>query len=192
MTFKKVLGNETLAEKESAEIFKALSFHKYEYIDQEKNRGTRYGIVEETVQKVVPQFVETLSEFVPNLYQKASAFKIRDDSREGRYFMLHPVLEMDAAVIKELTLPRELLVYDPENVPITVLLVEASPYTLKVEMDRDRKEDLPKELFLYGTYEDCPRVNKGALAEMGLIVLKALLKRVERLERALLERETQV
>lgn len=108
--------------------------------------------------------------WIPNIYKNCIAEKGLDNSY--KLYFNEKLENIEGSKLKLIFQDKD----DEKHTEVTI-----------VEM-RDKKlivfckEDLPKSVFVYGTYEICPTVAKQKVFELGIVVLKNLVKRVEILE----------
>ena len=109
-------------------------------------------------------------EWIPNIYTNSKVTKESDN-----LYKLHFNKKLENIETKRL----KLIFQDQDTEKHTeVTIVEMRDKKLIVFC----KEALPKSVFVYGTYEICPTVAKQKVFELGTVVLKSLLRRIETLE----------
>lgn len=172
---KTILGRGEEIEHTAIEFFKKIPLFKYKYKDTIKESDAEhYGVIAEELAKVIPAFVNMQDEgWIPNIYTNSKVTKESDN-----LYKLHFNKKLENIEAKRL----KLIFQDQDTEKHTeVTIVEMSHKKLIVFC----KEDLPKSVFVYGTYETCPTVSKQKVFELGMVVLKNLVKRVEILENKL-------
>lgn len=172
---KTILDSGKKVEDNAIELFKKIPLFKYKYKDIVKEGDSdHYGIIAEELAEVIPAFVNMHDkEWIPNIYTNSKVTKESDN-----LYKLHFNKKLENIETKRL----KLIFQDKDTEKhIEVTIVEISHRKLIVFC----KEDLPKSVFVYGTYETCPTVSKQKVFELGMVVLKNLVKRVEILENKL-------
>ena len=169
---KTILGRGEEIEHTAIELFKKIPLFKYKYKDVVKEgNADHYGIIAEELAEVIPAFVNMDDkEWIPNIYTNSKVTKESDN-----LYKLHFNKKLENIETKRL----KLIFQDQDTEKHTeVTIVEMRDKKLIVFC----KEDLPKSVFVYGTYEICPTVAKQKVFELGTVVLKSLLRRIETLE----------
>lgn len=157
-------------DEEALEIFKKINFSKYQYKDKVKNGfSTIYGLIAEDLFSVVPDWVSEDFDFVPNIMTKALIKKLKNNT-----YKLSGNFNFD------FDLEQNSLKIIGNNESYVVSILEKKQDKLIIKNDQDMK--LEKEIFVYGTYKKCPSITKNNVFELGLVVLKGLIKRLEKLE----------
>jgi len=161
-------------DEEALEIFKKINFSKYQYKDKVKNGfSTIYGLIAEDLFSVVPDWVSNDFDFVPNIMTKALIKKLKNNTYElSGNFNFDFDLEQNSLKI----------IGNNESYVVSILEKKQDKLIIKNNKnDQDMK--LEKEIFVYGTYKKCPSITKNNVFELGLVVLKGLIKRLEKLEK---------
>lgn len=169
---KTILASGKKVEETAIELFKKIPLFKYKYKDVVKEgNADHYGIIAEELAEVLPAFVNMHDkEWIPNIYANSRSTKKSDNLYE-----LHFNKKLGNIEAKKL----KLIFQDKDTEKhIEVTIVEIMNKKLIISC----KEDLPKSVFVYGTYETCPTVSKQKVFELGMVALKNLIKRVEILE----------
>lgn len=169
---KNVLAQGIELEKEVIKIIKNTEFFKYEYKDKIAEKGIRYGVIAEELGKTLPDYIDYENmEYIPNIMQtgESNIFK----KLKNEYTITLPSnIEITAN-------NKKLKLINSKNRVIEVSKFDIiGKRTLKITS----KEEITKDIFVYGTYEQCPSV-ASKVTELALIAVKNLLTRIETLEK---------
>lgn len=160
--------------------FLNLNFYQYNYIDNSDGQGDHYGVIAEDLSLIFPQFVDMEKErHIPNcideqgkmesiyfndkekdVYKFNHKLNLNNIDKNSKFVRLFINKIFYKASIINIT-PKKLYVYFENNDKITI--------------DEYLKNN--KVIYIYGTYEKCPTVEKNKLFEIGLILLQELLKK---------------
>jgi len=170
---KNILGRGEEIEHTAIELFKKIPLFKYKYKDTIKEGDAdHYGVIAEELAVVAPSFVNMQDEgWIPNIYKNCIAEKGLDNSY--KLYFNEKLENIEGTRLKLIFRDKE----GEKNVE--VMITEITPDSLSVICC----EELPRDIFAYGTYSICPTVAKQKLFELGMVVLKSFLRRVEVLER---------
>lgn len=172
ITLKNILARDSEIEDEALEIFKQISYTKYNYKDVIKEGdGEYFGVIAEELREVAPHFVNNNKMFIPNIYSNGEMEKVGENytiSVEG----VLPEIAGDKVKVHTVDKALELDIISHNDSRMLVKSVE----------DLHQCEQLPSKVFVYGTYEDSPTVAKNKMFELGCVVLKNALHRIEQLE----------
>jgi len=170
---KNVLARGEDIESEALEAFGSLSLAKYEYKDKiAYGDGITYGLIAEEVADVFPHYVHSHQAYVPNILQRAIVKKNKETDAYTLSF------EED---IETGTLEGEKVRIFSHDKTLEATLQKSSRRTIRILSP----EKLDQEVFVYGTYEECPTLTKNKLFELSMVVLKNVLRRVEKIEKSL-------
>lgn len=179
---KKVIARDVITE--ATELLKQISVVKYNYKDQLKNgNGAYYGVIAEELREVMPELVHDSNNYIPNIMKKAMVNgytpTIRDTARDMVVTFDEPIADLGILIEKKIEL------YSIKGI-ITGSVLSNNDQNINIRLDKEIKiAELPKEIFVYGTEENCPSVGKDRLSELNLAVTQGLLKRIEILEQKL-------
>lgn len=160
--------------------FLNLNFYQYNYIDNSDGQGDHYGVIAEDLSLIFPQFVDMEKErHIPNcideqgkmesiyfngkekdVYKFNHKLNLNNIDKNSKFVRLFINKIFYKASIINIT-PKKLYIYFENNDKITI--------------DEYLKNN--KVIYIYGTYEKCPTVEKNKLFEIGLILLQELLKK---------------
>lgn len=164
---KNVLSRGEEIEAEALELFDKIEHVKYQYKDTVKDGSGEYlGVIAEELRKVAPHFVNDNEMHVPDIYDmgKVSSYG------EGKYLI---------------TLNKEYPEFLEADVKILLegkeLNLKASPYDLKTILVNS-EEELPDDVFVYGTYKNAPTVSYVKRLEHLSVVVKRLKREIEQLK----------
>jgi len=164
---KNILNSGDAIQNEALTLFKEINYAKYKYKDIVKEgNGEYFGVIAEELKEVAPHFVQDNQIFVPNIYSKGKCQLLPND----RY----------SIVIKN-SLPKitsnKVRIYTENNV-LELEILSVSDKALIVKSN----ERIDHDVFVYGTYEQCPTVAKNKMFELACVVLKNAVHRIEQLE----------
>lgn len=165
--------------------FLELNFYKYFYIDEQDGRGEHYGIIAEDLARIFPQFVDLeRKRYVPNCVDN-----------KGK--MLKAIFEYAKDDVLIFSCKLDLTRID-KNSQLIKLLINNCFYEVKIKkitfskleviVNKDDLSNINNYLvkgyvvYIYGTYEKCPTVEKNKLAEIGLILLQDLIRKTDYLK----------
>ena len=155
------------------ELFQKINLVKYNYKDQKKyGKGIHYGVIAEEIQRDFPHLVQDVQSETPNIMRKGkveyiNSRAIRIHFEEEKYWDLQ--VEKDKKVV----------LFSDKNVCLVNLTIESINGTN--ELILSSLTDLPKDLrqvFVYGTEENCPSVAKERLFEMSMCVTQSLMNKI--------------
>jgi len=169
---KTILGRGEEIEHTAIEFFKKIPLFKYKYKDVVKEgNADHYGIIAEELAEVIPAFVNMQDEgWIPNIYKNCIAEKGLDNSY--KLYFDEKLENIEGSKLKLIFQDKD----DEKHVEVDISRIADKELTVSYN------ESLPQSLFAYGTYEICPTVAKQKVFELGIVVLKNLVKRVEILE----------
>ena len=169
---KTILGRGEEIEHTAIELFKKIPLFKYKYKDTIKEGDAdHYGVIAEELAEVIPAFVNMQDEgWIPNIYKNCIAEKGLDNSY--KLYFNEKLENIEGSKLKLIVQDKD----DEKHVEVDILRLEDKELTVSYN------ESLPQSIFVYGTYEICPTVAKQKLFELGMVVLKSFLRRIETLE----------
>ena len=174
---KDIHSRDEAIEDEVLDIFKKISFTKYSYKDPYTNGfGNYYGVIAEELREVLPNYVVDNKNYLPNIL---CFFDIKK-AKEG-YYLNNNNFDLNALYSDISSVKLQLV--GQENIHIDARIEDNSFFILKEnidELDLDLFE--LKNIFVFGTYGDCPTVCKTRLSDFSMVVLKNVIKRLETLE----------
>lgn len=164
---KNIISSDNIIEQEAIDIFNSISLSKYTYKDQiNESKGEFFGVIAEELEEILPHYISNDYSFIPNVYTICNVRKIDSD-----LYDILLVKKLDDISGKKI----RLLIKDK--------LIDVNIKTLKDNLLTIKTDNiLPKEVFVYGTYEKCPSVAKQKLFELSMVVLKNILRRMENIE----------
>ena len=176
---KDIHSRDEAIEDEVLDIFKKISFTKYSYKDPYTNGfGNYYGVIAEELREVLPNYVVDNKNYLPNIL---CFFDIKK-AKEG-YYLNNNNFDLNALYSDIPSVKLQLV--GQENIHIDARIEDNSFFILKENIDElDLDLDLfeLKNIFVFGTYGDCPTVCKTRLSDFSMVVLKNVIKRLETLE----------
>ena len=165
-TIKNILSRGNEIEDEAISLFKQIDYTKYQYKDTVKEGdGEYFGVIAEELQEVAPHFVNNNKMFIPNIYSDGEV------EQSGQYYTIYVKKELPKITGDKVKVHTEDKVLE-----LDIMLA------VKGKIMVTSEEELPKKVFVYGTYEDSPTVAKNKMFELGCVVLKNALHRIEQLE----------
>ena len=175
---KTILGRGKEIEHTAIELFKKIPLFKYKYKDTIKEgNADHYGVIAEELAEVIPAFVNMQDEgWIPNIYKNCIAEKGLDNSY--KLYFDEKLENIEGSRLKLIFRDKE----GEKNAE--VMITEITADSLSVICS----EKLPRDIFAYGTYGNCPTVSKQKVFELGLVALRNLITRVELLEKRLTEK----
>lgn len=169
---KTILGRGKEIEHTAIELFKKIPLFKYKYKDTIKEGDAdHYGVIAEELAEVIPAFVNMQDEgWIPNIYKNCIAEKGLDNSY--KLYFNEKLENIEGSRLKLIFQDND----DEKHVEVDISRLEDKELTVSYN------ESLPQSIFAYGTYETCPTVSKQKVFELGTVVLKSILRRIETLE----------
>jgi hypothetical protein len=165
-TIKNILARDKEIEDEAISLFKQIDYTKYQYKDAVKEGdGEYFGVIAEELREVAPHFVNNNKMFIPNIYSDGEVKK------GSNYYTIYVQNELP-----EITGDKVKIHTEDKVLELDIILA------VKGKIMVTSEEELPKKVFVYGTYEDSPTVAKNKMFELGCVVLKNALHRIEQLE----------
>jgi len=128
-------------------------------------------VIAEELAEVIPAFVNMQDEgWIPNIYKNCIAEKGLDNSY--KLYFNEKLENIEGSKLKLIFQDKD----DEKHIEVDISRLADKELTVSYN------ESLPESIFAYGTYETCPTVSKQKLFELGTVVLKSLLRRIETLE----------
>lgn len=160
--------------------FLNLNFYQYNYIDNSDGQGDHYGVIAEDLSLIFPQFVDMEKErHIPNCIDEQGKMEsIYFNGKEKDVYKFNHKLNLNNIdkSSKFVRLFINKIFYKASIINITskklYIYFENND---KITIDEYLKNN--KVIYIYGTYEKCPTVEKNKLFEIGLILLQELLKK---------------
>ena len=170
---KTILGSGEEIEHTAIELFKKIPLFKYKYKDTIKEGDAdHYGVIAEELAEVIPAFVNMQDEgWIPNIYKNCIAEKGLDNSY--KLYFNEKLENIEGSKLKLIFQDKE----GEKNVEVMITEITADSLSIICS------EKLPRDIFAYGTYGNCPTVSKQKVFELGLVALRNLITRVELLEK---------
>lgn len=166
---------------EITSIFKKLSVVQYEYKDKIQNpEGKHYGVIAESVAEILPNIVTDMFVFAPNIMQKGELH-----IENHQTYINIPSADLSKFLAEDYKAEKIRIIINNEFLDAKILnIIENKIFITDIE---DASELLAtyeskNDIFVYGTEENCPVVDKERLFEMNIAVTQSLLTRVEKLE----------
>jgi len=168
------LDNNSDAMDEAITLFKSIPQSKYRFKDEQMNdEFTHFGLIAENM----PNKIYTVNNtgFPPNIYQ-AGIYEDR------KITLLNPI------IFDEMENKNEIrILYHKDNITKHVETKEfefVDEYTIMLENNIDVEDN---DVFVYGTRENVPAIEKESYFELTSCVVKNLLERIEKLENEIIE-----
>jgi len=174
-----LLDDQDKVENEIINYIPKINFYKYKNKMVSYDNGIYYGVIAEQLGEVLPEYINIQNDYIPNIGQVAEISRINNN--ENMYALkftnsLESVLsEFDMKKIKGYGANDEEFIFSVEN--------NVDTFTLLCKLENCYSlTDLVENMFIYGSFEKCPSVEKSRIAEMALIGVKNVLHRVNNLE----------
>jgi Chaperone of endosialidase len=155
---------------EALELFNKLPFKKYEYKDKIKHGDkVLYGMIAEEIREILPHSVSNHKDFIPNIMQPVDVIETANTKNSYDLFFRNKVIldnaikEGDRIQLIDKTEKKEGVI---KSIETNVIVVEVS-------------SPLESNVFIYGTYGDCPAISKDNIFEMGMVVLQSLIRKLQ-------------
>ena len=173
---KNIIATGEVVQIEAANIIQSLPTVKYSYKDPALDgSGDYYGMISEEIKDFLPDYVQTQEfKFAPNIMKLGTA-TLLDSST------IVVVIENAEQDYPNITDKKIQIITEQQGFQGVVLSVIENKITIKT----DFMLELSKEtinVFVYGTYEDCPTISKMRLFDMALCALQNCLSRIQQLE----------
>lgn len=175
-TIKNILGKNKAVTQEALDFFDRLDIAKYQYKDIIKEGDHEYfGVIAEELKEVLPHYVNDHYKFIPNIYCKGTVKKSFNE-----YYI---TIDGELPDIKG----DKVQVYtDDKCLELEIKRVDSSILSTTTDTE------LPKEVFVYGTYEYSPTVAYNKLWGLGFVALKGIKNKMEFLEKQVQKLTSQI
>lgn len=185
LKMKEILSENQFVHTEAADLFGKIPFFKYKHKDNAHGGKPLYGMVAEHLAEVMPEAVDqTAKTIIPNLLTRCQTRQKRvPDKNKDRYVYELSFTEESRNALKAITGDILTLSFEKDGQKFGDHAKITQKDGLKLIVET--RLELPSAVFAYGTKETCPYVDKTMTFELGLVVLQALLKRVEALEKTI-------
>ena len=175
-TIKNILGKNKEITQEALDFFEQLDIVKYQYKDIIKEGDHEYfGVIAEELKEVLPHYVNDHHKFIPNIYCKGTVKKSLNE-----YYI---TIDGELPDIKG----NKVQVYT-DNKCLELEITHTGNSILSTTTDTE----LPKEVFVYGTYEYSPTVAYNKLWGLGFVALKGIKNKMEFLEKQVQKLTSQI
>lgn len=171
------------------DIFKKISFTKYSYKDPYTNGfGNYYGVIAEELQEVLPNHVIGNDEYIPNIISFFDVEKVKKG-----YILKNSDFDFTLLSNEELNIKLKLVGEDKDtgedkDICVDSVIKDNTFFILKENIEKSDIDFFEsKRVFVFGTYGHCPTVCKTRLADLAMVVLQNIVKRVESLENIIKE-----
>lgn len=160
--------------------FLNINFCQYNYIDQSDGEGDHYGVIAEDLSLIFPQFVDKEKErHIPNcIDEKGKMGSIHFCSQKNDVYKFSHKLD-----INKIDQSSKFIRLFINNIFYKASIINITAKKLYIYFENNDKITINeylksnKVIYIYGTYEKCPTVEKNKLFEIGLILLQELLKK---------------
>jgi hypothetical protein len=170
---KNIVHNDKKLYTDAEHLFKSIPFFRYTNIDKKRHgHGEYFGVVAEHLSEVAPHYVNDLDDHIPNILATAV---ISNDSQ-------YQILKVESESLSQDLAGENLLVKDSNGNHNETKIIKVNDNSLTIEKVKGLDEG--DEVFVYGTKESCPVVDKSRVFELGMVVLQDALRRIEALEAA--------
>jgi hypothetical protein len=165
--------DKNIIEKEAISLIEKLDIVKYEHLDDVKE-SKYYGIIAEELAEIDHTLIKPNMRYIPNISIIANIKHLEANTHEL-------IFEKNLKEIAKYEIEGQKIKVNDENFDI----LEIKSNSIVIESNADTKQHIEQQeqVFVYGTYESCPNVNKERLFETSLAVIQNLLKRVASLEK---------
>ena len=173
---KKIVPNLDIEDLEQK--FLNINFYKYNYIDEADGKGDHYGVIAEDLNLIFPQFVDLERErHIPNcLDEQGKMESIYFYSEKNNVYKFDHKLDLNKIDknSKFIRLCINNIFYKASIVNITTKKLYLSfENNDKIKINEYLENN--KVIYVYGTYEKCPTVEKNKLFEIVLILFQNFL-----------------
>jgi hypothetical protein len=170
----KIEETESNIELEATNIISSLPSAKYTKID-DHNQKIQIGFIAEEVNAVHSDLVNLDDKsFVPNVYEQGVVKQINSETQEI-------IIELDSIPSRSINETSKLLFFTNKNPNSEAEYISLTEKSLTIKATRDKLE-IGDDVFVYGTFEACPSIDKTKLFEINVIATKNLINRVAELE----------
>ena len=138
-------------------------------------KGNYYGMISEEIKDYLPDYVTSEeNKFAPNIMKQATATLLD-------YNTISIIIENAERDYPDI-IDKKIQIIALENAcQGTVLSILGNTITVKTDFALQLSEKTI-DVFVYGTYEDCPTIAKMHLFDMALCALQNCLSRIQQLE----------
>lgn len=174
---KNILETGKKASEEAAKIIRDMPIVKYNYKDQIiDGAGEFFGIISEEILSYLPYYVSTQEfRFIPNIMKFG---KLNNIDNRNFTILLNDKIDLKKDVIGK---KIQVLI---DQYSFSAYLISIDRELISIELEKELLiTDKDIDVFVYGTYEDCPTVSLKHLSELVLCALQNCLTRIEQLEK---------
>ena len=173
---KNILSTGKVVQDEAAVIIQSLPTVKYNYKDPSLDgKGNYYGMISEEIKDYLPNYVTSQeNKFAPNIMKQATATLLN-------YNTISIIIENAERDYPDIIDKKIQIIAIKNACQGTVLSILGNTITVKTDFALQLSEKTI-DVFVYGTYEDCPTIAKMHLFDMALCALQNCLSRIQQLE----------
>ena len=159
-------------------IFKKISFTKYSYKDPFTHGfGSYYGVIAEELQEILPNYVVENKSYIPDII---SFFDVEEV--EKGYILKNNDFDFSLLNKEESNIKLKLANND-KTINVDSVIKDNIFFILKENIQKSDLELFESgKIFVFGTYGRCPTVCKTKLADLTMVVLQNLVRRIEIIE----------
>lgn len=173
---KNILARGQIIQNEAANLIQTLPTVKYNYKDPSLDgKGNYYGMISEEIKDYLPDYVTSEeNKFAPNIMKQATATLLD-------YNTIGIIIENAERDYPDIIDKKIQIIAVKNACQGTVLSILGNTITVKTDFSLQLSEKTI-DVFVYGTYEDCPTIAKMHLFDMALCALQNCLSRIQQLE----------
>jgi len=173
---KNILARGQIIQNEAANLIQTLPTVKYNYKDPSLDgKGNYYGMISEEIKDYLPDYVTSEeNKFAPNIMKQATATLLD-------YNTIGIIIENAERDYPDIIDKKIQIIAVKNACQGTVLSILGNTITVKTDFALQLSEKTI-DVFVYGTYEDCPTIAKMHLFDMALCALQNCLSRIQQLE----------
>lgn len=173
---KNILARGQIIQNEAANLIQTLPTVKYNYKDPSLDgKGNYYGMISEEIKDYLPDYVTSEeNKFAPNIMKQATATLLD-------YNTIGIIIENAERDYPDIIDKKIQIIAVKNACQGTVLSILGNTITVKTDFSLQLSKKTI-DVFVYGTYEDCPTIAKMHLFDMALCALQNCLSRIQQLE----------
>jgi hypothetical protein len=173
---KNILARGQIIQNEAANLIQTLPTVKYNYKNPSLDgKGNYYGMISEEIKDYLPDYVTSEeNKFAPNIMKQATATLLD-------YNTIGIIIENAERDYPDIIDKKIQIIAVKNACQGTVLSILGNTITVKTDFALQLSEKTI-DVFVYGTYEDCPTIAKMHLFDMALCALQNCLSRIQQLE----------